>query len=172
MKKSPMTVSYDESDGPLGKLLLVATDEGLRALQWNVDVTRSRLKRPGEVWVRQTHSIIEETKRQLKEYFSGQRTQFDLPLAPKGTEFQKKAWAALRKIPYGETISYQQQALAVGGANYARAVGSANRTNPIAIVVPCHRVVGKNGSMTGFLYGVDAKNRLITLEQGAVGAKT
>ncbi len=102
--------------------------------------------------------------RQLTEYFAGIRTEFDLPLAPQGTPFQKKVWEELTRIPFGATVSYSELAKRVGSEGAARAVGRANATNPIAIVVPCHRVIGADGSLTGYAYGVDLKRNLLALE--------
>ena len=107
------------------------------------------------------HPIIKQTKSQLKEYFSGQRVKFKLPLDPDGTDFQKKAWKVLRQIPYGKTLSYQEQAEKLGDINKARAVGTANSRNPIAIVVPCHRVIAKSGSLRGFGGGFHRKKLLL-----------
>jgi methylated-DNA-[protein]-cysteine S-methyltransferase len=103
--------------------------------------------------------------RQLSEYFAGSRKTFDLPLAPEGTDFQKMVWAELARIPYGETISYAELAKRVGSEGAARAVGRANATNPIAIVVPCHRVIGADGSLTGYAYGVEMKRNLLDFER-------
>ena len=102
---------------------------------------------------------------QLGEYFAGERTRFDLALAPAGTRFQRAVWAALRTIPYGETRTYTEQAVAVGRPSAVRAVGAANGRNPIAIVVPCHRVVGADGSLTGFGGGIDRKRWLLAHER-------
>ena len=104
--------------------------------------------------------------RQLSEYFEGKRTTFDLPLDPDGTPFQKRVWAELTRIPFGETISYRELARRVGSDGAARAVGRANSTNPIAIVVPCHRVIGADGSLTGYAYGVEMKRSLLDFERG------
>ncbi len=103
---------------------------------------------------------------QLNEYFAGERRAFDLPLAPSGTEFQLACWDALAEIPYGETRSYGQQADRIGRPDRARAVGSANGANPIAIILPCHRVIGANGSLVGFGGGLETKRRLLDLEAG------
>jgi methylated-DNA-[protein]-cysteine S-methyltransferase len=110
------------------------------------------------------HSILLETERQLTEYFSGGRTDFDLPMQPDGSEFQKKVWQALREIPYGQTRSYLDLARAIGFSTAARAVGAANGKNPLSIIVPCHRVVGANGSLTGFAGGLETKAALLALE--------
>src|SRR5918995_34758 len=106
----------------------------------------------------------EEAARQLREYFAGERTGFDLPLAPEGTDFQRRVWAALAAIPYGETTSYAALAERIGRPGSARAVGAANGANPLAIVVPCHRVVGADGTLTGYAGGLDVKRRLLDLE--------
>jgi methylated-DNA-[protein]-cysteine S-methyltransferase len=105
-------------------------------------------------------------EKQLNEFFAGKRRDFDLPLAPQGTDFQKRVWAELIRIPYGETISYAELARRVGSDGAARAVGRANATNPIAIIVPCHRVIGANGSLTGYAYGMEMKRGLLDFERG------
>ena len=107
--------------------------------------------------------------RQLAEYFAGQRTEFDLPLEMAGTDFQRRVWAALREIPYGETVSYGELARGLGKASASRAVGLANGKNPFAVVVPCHRVVGSDGSLTGYGGGLDRKRFLLALEQRVSG---
>lgn len=101
---------------------------------------------------------------QLYDYFAGKRKSFDIVLAPEGTDFQKRVWAELVRIPFGETISYGELAERVGSKGGARAVGRANATNPIAILIPCHRVIGKDGSLTGYAYGVELKRSLLELE--------
>lgn len=108
--------------------------------------------------------------RQLDEYFAGRRRTFELELAPSGTPFQRRAWQALQRIPFGETRSYQQQAIAIGNANATRAVGAANGRNPIAIVVPCHRVIGKDRSLVGFGGGLEAKRWLLAHEAAVLAA--
>ncbi len=104
--------------------------------------------------------------RQLNEFFTGRRKVFELPLAAAGTDFQKRVWTELMRIPYGQTISYAELAKRVGSDGAARAVGRANATNPIAIVVPCHRVIGADGSLTGYAYGVELKRSLLDFERG------
>lgn len=111
-------------------------------------------------------ALLERASRQLEEYFAGKRKQFDLPLSLRGTEFQRQVWAALRDIPYGETRSYGQIAQAVGRPKAVRAVGMANHRNPISIIVPCHRVVGADGSLTGYGGGLENKKFLLALEGG------
>lgn len=108
--------------------------------------------------------VLDEAEKQLQEYFAGTRRSFDLPLAPAGTPFQRAVWDALRAIPYGETRTYAQIAEAIGNPKACRAVGMANNRNPIAILIPCHRVIGSNGSLTGYAGGLDVKERLLALE--------
>ncbi len=109
--------------------------------------------------------LLEEVERQLQEYFAGRLQHFDLPLHPQATEFQKKVWKALMSIPYGETRSYGEIAKQIGNEKAVRAVGGANHVNPISIVIPCHRVIGKNGSLTGYGGGLKIKETLLTLER-------
>jgi methylated-DNA-[protein]-cysteine S-methyltransferase len=150
-------------DSPVGPLTIVATDRGLRAILWpDDDPTRVRLDTSIE---KPDHHVISMTVTQLSEYFDGERTDFDVPLDPVGTEFQRAAWDALRSIPYGTTVSYAEQAERLGDRRKARAVGAANGRNPISIVVPCHRVVGANGALTGFAGGTDTKAWLIAHER-------
>lgn len=113
--------------------------------------------------------LLRRAKRELMEYFEGSRTEFDLPLCPEGTVFQKKVWDALRRIPYGETRSYGEIACAVGNPKASRAVGGANNKNPIMILIPCHRVIGKDGSLVGFGGGLDVKEKLLKLESMRAG---
>jgi methylated-DNA-[protein]-cysteine S-methyltransferase len=110
-----------------------------------------------------------EIARQLSEYFRGTRRTFDLPLAPDGSEFQKRVWAELVRIPFGETISYSELAQTIGVPGSARAVGRANATNPIWLIVPCHRVIGANGSLTGYAGGLDLKKRMLMWEREVAG---
>jgi methylated-DNA-[protein]-cysteine S-methyltransferase len=112
-------------------------------------------------------SAFDDVAKQLREYFAGTRREFELPLAPAGTEFQRAVWSVLRTIPYGRTWSYLDVANAIGKPSACRAVGAANGANPLPIVVPCHRVIGTNGSLTGFGGGLDVKKRLLALEGGA-----
>ena len=112
-----------------------------------------------------SHSVVRQTCMQLDEYFAGKRRTFDLPLAPQGTPFQQQVWKALQDIPYGKTISYAQLAQSVGRPKACRAVGSANGKNPIAILIPCHRVINANGKLGGYAYGLTVKKQLLDLEQ-------
>lgn len=160
------TVSITALDSPVGALTLAATDAGLRAVLWPIDGTRVPL---GATTDDPDHPVLVETSRQLEEYFAGDRTEFDLPLDPVGTPFQQSAWTALRTIPYGETITYGEQARRMGDERKARAVGAANGKNPLSIVVPCHRVVGSDGSLTGFAGGVQTKAWLLAHENVTAG---
>lgn len=110
--------------------------------------------------------LIKKAAKQLEEYLNGSRTMFDLPLNPQGTEFQKSVWKALCDIPFGETRSYKQVAVAVGNPKASRAIGMANNKNPIMIFVPCHRVIGSNGNLVGYAGGLDLKEKLLSLEKG------
>src|SRR5579863_7652753 len=107
-----------------------------------------------------------EVARQIEEFFAGKRQAFDFPLAPKGSEFQKRVWAELIRIPFGETISYGELARRIGNPAASRAVGRANATNPIAVIVPCHRVIGTNGKLTGYAGGIELKDKLLAWERG------
>ena len=108
--------------------------------------------------------VLEQAARELEEYFAGKRREFTVPLAPKGTEFQQKVWAALREIPYGTTVSYKDIAVRIGKPGAAVAVGQANRWNPIPIIIPCHRVIGANGKLVGYTGGMHIKEALLAVE--------
>jgi methylated-DNA-[protein]-cysteine S-methyltransferase len=147
---------------PVGTLTLVASGRGLAAILWeDDDPARVPL---GDVHATPDDAVLVETARQLDDYFARRRTRFDLPLAPIGTDFQKAVWDALCAIPYGETRSYADVARAIGRPTATRAVGAATGRNPISIVVPCHRVIGSSGALTGFAGGLTAKRRLLALE--------
>jgi methylated-DNA-[protein]-cysteine S-methyltransferase len=147
---------------PVGELRLFASDAGLAAILWR-DEPRHHL-RPGAVIHAGTHTVLTETERQLREYFGGERRDFHLELDFHGTDFQMRAWAALLTIPYGQTRTYAQMAALIGQPTAVRAVGAANGRNPISIVAPCHRVIGTNGTLTGFGGGLENKARLLALE--------
>ena len=151
-------LSFLEIASPIGPLRLVASPNGLRQIEF------SPLPAPDAEWTAESTPVLVEVGRQLNEYFAGTRRSFDLPLEPSGTDFQQSVWKVLRGIPFGQTISYGEQARRLGDAKKARAVGSANGRNPLPIVVPCHRVIGTNGSLTGFAGGMDAKKWLLTHE--------
>ena len=155
-------MKYRYIESPVGKLLLAGDDEGLKTIGFPDGKGRVE---PGAGWQRD-ESAFQEAKNQLDEYFSGQRTHFDLKLAPHGTAFQLDVLEALQTIPYGETRSYQDIAIGVGRPRAVRAVGAANGRNPLPIVIPCHRVVGADGSLTGFGGGIPVKKYLLDLERG------
>ncbi|HYN14664.1 MAG TPA: methylated-DNA--[protein]-cysteine S-methyltransferase [Terriglobales bacterium] len=152
----PGTIYYLRIDSPVGPLLLVVSERGLVALEFG----RGNI---GESWVEAAERTAPYA-RQLEEYFAGKRRAFDVPLDLRGTAFQKRCWQELLKIPYGETRSYADIARAIGNPLAVRAVGLANGQNPIAIVVPCHRVIGSDGSLTGYGGGLEVKRRLLELE--------
>lgn len=145
-------------DSPIGPLVLVASATGLRAIDFGFDPRRAAIPEGDS-------PILDRTARQLAEYFAGARRDFDLPLEPEGTPFQRAVWNVLDTIPYGETISYGEQARRLGDARKARAVGGANGRNPLPIVVPCHRVIGTSGALTGFGGGLDVKEKLLRHER-------
>ncbi len=147
-------------DTPIGPLLLVADGDALTAVHLPGF-------HDGEAPGEEGAPVLDEAAAQLTAYFAGERTAFALPLAPRGTPFQQAVWEALRRIPYGETRSYAQVARGLGRPERVRAVGSANARNPLAIVVPCHRVVGSDGSLTGYAGGLERKRALLDLERGA-----
>ena len=157
-----MTLCHTYHPSPVGKLLLVASEKGLRALLWDHEA-KERIK-VGDTKENKTDPILQKTKIELDEYFSGKRKKFTIKLDPVGTDFQQNVWLALRQIPYGETRSYGEQAKMIGKPKAFRAVGAANGKNPISIIVPCHRVIGGNGSLTGFGGGLPAKQKLLELE--------
>jgi methylated-DNA-[protein]-cysteine S-methyltransferase len=157
---------YTIYDSPVGQLTLVASDAGLQAVWWPADA-RSPVTRESD----DEHPVLRVTAGQLDEYFSGGRREFDLPLDPTGTPFQQKVWEVLRGIPYGQTITYGEQARLLGDARKARAVGAANGRNPISIIVPCHRVVGSTGALTGFAGGVETKRWLLDFERAQAGER-
>ncbi len=156
---------------PVGELTLIASPRGLRAVLWPSEFVALRdddaeyipLTPDGDSG---SAAVLEQARRELAEYFAGDRRQFDVPLDPIGTDFQLSAWLELRRIPFGSTISYGEQARRLGDVRKSRAVGAANGRNPISIIVPCHRVVGSNGKLVGFAAGLDAKAWLLHHEQG------
>ncbi len=150
---------------PVGVLTLISTDHGLRAVLWPEDEGRVAL--PAAMHEQHDHPTLTAARHQLEEYFEGSRRSFELPLDLRGTEFQRATWQALADIPYGTTATYGEQAARIGRPRAVRAVGAANGRNPLSIVLPCHRVVGSNGSLTGFAGGLDSKWLLLRLE-GAI----
>jgi len=150
-------------DSRVGELTLVATDSGLRAVLWPIEKA-GRVSLPAELTTSSDHPVLLAASVQLDEYFRGERKMFDLPLDLRGTEFQKLAWRALAEIPYGETVTYGEQAERIGRPKAVRAIGAANGRNPISIVLPCHRVVGASGDLTGFAGGIETKRDLLAFE--------
>lgn len=150
-------------DSPIGPLTVIASDAGVRAVLWPDD-DPGRVRLSGATPA-PDHPVLTVARHQLEEYFAGVRTDFDVALDPVGTPFQLDAWAALASITYGETITYGEQASRMGDRRKARAVGAANGRNPISIIVPCHRVVGASGDLTGFAGGVDTKAWLLDHER-------
>ena len=159
------SLSSTVMDSPMGLLTLVASNAELRAVLWpRDDPARVPLGEVAQTTETTDHPVLVAAVDQLSEYFAGDRQTFDLLLDPIGTDFQQSAWMALRAIPYGTTVSYGEQAAAMGDKRKARAVGAANGRNPISIIVPCHRVVGANGSLTGFAGGLESKQWLLDHE--------
>ncbi len=162
MPRLPTARFYCHAPSPLGVLLLATDGHALTDLH-----IESGLYVPAVQahWVHAPeHPVLQQCQQELREYFAGQRRRFDLALAPQGTAFQQRAWAALLQIPYGRTISYGQQAQHMGQPKAMRAVGAANGKNPISIIIPCHRVIGANGSLTGYSGGLQHKIALLQLE--------
>jgi methylated-DNA-[protein]-cysteine S-methyltransferase len=158
-----MSLAFKIIESPVGELKLVASDHGLVAVLWENDCpTRVRLNEMAE---NDQHPVLVETERQLDEYFAGKRKEFSVALDMSGTGFQKDVWEALLAIPFGETRSYGQLAKQLGNPRATRAVGAANGRNPVSIIVPCHRVIGSSGKLTGFAGGLDVKAHLLSMEQ-------
>ena len=153
-------------DSPVGPLLLAADDSGLRLIEF----PSPRHPMARAEWARGDNAVLRAAEAQLREYFAGTRRAFELPLAPQGTPFQQQVWCMLARIPYGRTWSYTELALAVDRPSATRAVGAANGRNPLPIVLPCHRVIGADGSLTGFGGGLPTKQFLLQLE-GALPAE-
>lgn len=154
-----MTIYYQQMTCPFGTVHLYASEHHLKALLFKP----WQAVEPNEL-NHSTNSVLEKTKAQLREYFAGQRQTFDIPLGSNGTDFQKTVWQTLLKIPFGETWNYGELATAIGNKNASRAVGAANGKNPISIIVPCHRVIGANGTLTGYAGGLKAKEWLLKHE--------
>jgi methylated-DNA-[protein]-cysteine S-methyltransferase len=154
-------ICYTRIESPVGPLLLVANERCVCSIEF-VNGRRQVRANPG--WTNNPEPL-RETVRQLRAYFAGELENFDLPLAPEGTPFQLAVWKRLCEIPYGETISYGELARRIGNPNASRAVGLANGSNPIPIVIPCHRVIGSNGKLTGYGGGLPVKKKLLALER-------
>lgn len=165
MTPATRTLSTATVASPIGDLTLVADADALVAVLWPDDPPgRVRFDAPLTTAHAHDHPVLAAAADQLRSYFDGELVSFDLPLAPSGTDFQRMVWDELRRIPFGQTRSYGELAAAIGRPTAARAVGAANGRNPLSIVVPCHRVVGADGSLTGFAGGMSAKELLLDLE--------
>ena len=150
------------TDSPLGRMLMVADGDALCGLYFE---GQKHERQPDADWVEAPdRPLFDQAREQLAEYFAGKRVQFDLPLAPQGTEFQHRVWEALCTIPAGETVTYGSIARSIGAADSVRAAAAAIGRNPVSIVVPCHRVVGSDGSLTGYAGGLERKRALLALE--------
>jgi len=156
-------MNYQFLETPIGTLLIAGDERAIHRIEFPRNGTPGR---PEAGWTESARGPVGDAVRQLREYFSGKRTDFDLPLEPQGTAFQRGVWKRLEEIPYGETISYGELAKRVGNPKASRAVGAANGQNPIPIVIPCHRVIGANGKLTGFGGGLPTKEKLLDLEKG------
>jgi methylated-DNA-[protein]-cysteine S-methyltransferase len=154
-------MSYAKIESPLGPLLLVANEAGLR----RIDFVNGRHRATADPSWTENAKPLKETVRQLNAYFAGKLEQFELPLAPQGTGFQLEVWRRLCEIPFGETVTYGEVAKRIGNPKASRAVGLANGSNPIPIIIPCHRVIGSNGRLTGYGGGLPIKEKLLALEQ-------
>jgi methylated-DNA-[protein]-cysteine S-methyltransferase len=155
-------INYTLYSSPVDKLLLIADERGLLEIRFAGEEASALAQVDGN-WS-EGGELLDECVKQLDAYFAGTLTKFDLPVVYSGTDFQQQVMRALRDIPYGETCSYGELAKKVGRAGAARAVGSANRRNPLPIIVPCHRVIGVNGDLTGFAGGLDIKRKLLAIE--------
>lgn len=155
-------MNYAYLETPIGTLLIAGDEEAVRRIDFP---KHGKASRPQRGWTESSRGPVGEAVKQLREYFAGGRAEFDLPLAPEGTAFQRTVWRRLQDIPYGETISYGELARRVGNPKASRAVGAANGRNPLPIVIPCHRVIGANGKLTGFGGGLPTKEALLALER-------
>lgn len=155
-------MQYRTFDSPIGGLLIAGDGDGLRFLLFSRGRDQAK---PHPDW-EPDRGVMREPIRQLSAYFAGKLREFDLPVVPDGTSFQRSVWKQLQKIPYGETISYAELARRIGNPKAVRAVGLANGSNPISIVIPCHRVIGSNGSLVGYGGGLPIKQALLSLERG------
>jgi methylated-DNA-[protein]-cysteine S-methyltransferase len=156
-----MSLSWTHLASPIGPLLLVSDEAGLR----QINFSQNGRPAPAQPDWKEDSTALREVVLQLSAYFAGEIEQFDLALAPEGTQFQQKVWDELQTIPYGATISYGDLARRIGNPNASRAVGLANGSNPIPIVIPCHRVIGSNGKLTGYGGGLPIKEKLLALER-------
>jgi len=159
-----MTTYYQKFSSPIGWIHIIADNSFLKSITFECN-WQAVIETVGALQ-HEHNAITEQTQSQLQEYFAGERRRFDLPVSFSGTKFQQQTWQALLSIPYGETCSYSEQARLIGNPKAVRAVGRANGMNPTAIVVPCHRVIGKSGKLTGYAGGLDIKKFLLDLEAG------
>lgn len=159
-----MNTVHKTVKSPVGELILIADQKYLLAVLWKkIDVTKIKIPLGEKIT---NHPVLLETEKQLSEYFNGKRKKFALPIKFSiGTNFQKNVWNALITIPYGQTMSYSEMAKKIGSPKSCRAVGAASSKNPLSIIAPCHRIIGKNGSLTGFAGGLKCKDFLLRLEQ-------
>lgn len=156
-------MNYRYIDSPFGRVLIAGDEKGLT---WVAFVRGRQRSTPLTEWVEaKRDALLRETQRQLDAYFAGRSAGFDLPLDPRGTVFQRRVWRKLVAIPFGKTISYTDLARRVGRPTAIRAVGAANGQNPVSVIIPCHRVLGKNGDLTGYGGGLETKRRLLELER-------
>ena len=160
----PSQMLYTELDSSIGELLLLGDGRSLHGLYMQEGRTGIEVS---PTWKRSVDSFA-AVRKQLDEYFAGRRTTFDVPLRMAGTAFQRRVWSELQEIPYGQSISYSELARRIGIPSASRAVGTANGLNPIAVIVPCHRVIGADGSLTGYGGGLERKRLLLDLEAGAL----
>jgi methylated-DNA-[protein]-cysteine S-methyltransferase len=164
MENTDMTTFYTTFESPVGPLLLMSDGTSLTGLHTESDKHRPAVQSD---WIRDDAATpFAQVKAQLRGYFEGRLTEFDLPLAPQGTKFQMTVWRELCNIPFGETISYAELARRIGRPTASRAVGHSNARNPISIIVPCHRVIGADNSLTGYAGGLDRKRTLLVHEAG------
>ena len=162
-----MSMYYDEWNTPLGRVMAVASDKGL--VQFGLQQSKKPLKKQSD-WRRDPGKLA-EVKRQFTEYCAGKRKRFDLRLDMRGTDFQRQVWRALQRIPFGKTAAYGDIANAIDNPKAVRAVGAANGRNPVWVIVPCHRIIGKDGSMTGYGGGIALKRRLLEHEQSVASTR-
>ncbi len=164
-----MSILFTTFESPVGPLLLMSDGQSLIGLHTDSDKHRPAMQPD---WIEEDEAVpFAEVKAQLRGYFEGRLSEFDLPLAPQGTEFQEGVWKELCGIPYGETISYAELARRIGNPNASRAVGMANSRNPISIIVPCHRVIGADNSLTGYAGGLERKRMLLAHEAENAGKR-
>jgi len=157
-------MNYEYWSSPLGEMLLAASSQGLTRIEFKDCLSEKTLLLLKENYQLGSNSLIEQTKKELQEYYKGERLDFDLPIDVTGTEFQEQVWQTLQTIPYGLTWSYEDLAQALKKPKAMRAVGSANGRNPVSILVPCHRVIAKSGGLGGYAGGLDRKKALLHLE--------